>query len=132
MDSLEYVSFELPDPLEGQIQVEIHAAGLNFSDVLKAMGLYPGIKDAIVPLGIECAGTVTAVGPGVNRFRVGDPVMGVAPYSFGSHTVTADYAMVHKTRHSERRRGVYDPDYFLDRLLRVLSPGESTTRRNVC
>ena len=96
MDSLEYVSFELPDPLEGQIQVEIHAAGLNFSDVLKAMGLYPGIKDAIVPLGIECAGTVTAVGPGVNRFRVGDPVMGVAPYSFGSHTVTADYAMVHK------------------------------------
>ena len=96
MDSLNYVPFKLIEPGEGQIQVEVRAAGLNFSDVLKAMGLYPGIKDAIVPLGIECSGVVTAVGSGVDRFRVGDKVIGVAPYSFGSHTVTADYAMVHK------------------------------------
>ena len=58
--------------------MEVHATGLNFSDVLKALGLYPGIKDSIVPLGIEASGVVTAVGEGVDRFKVGDEVCGVA------------------------------------------------------
>ncbi len=85
---------ESPGP--GQVEVQVHATGLNFSDVLKAMGLYPGITDEIVPLGIECAGVVTAVGTGVERFRVGDAVMGVVPYSLASHALTAEYALVAK------------------------------------
>ncbi len=80
----------------GQVEVQVHATGLNFSDVLKAMGLYPGITDEIVPLGIECAGVVTAVGTGVQRFRAGDAVMGVVPYSLASHALTAEYALVAK------------------------------------
>ena len=59
----------------GQIEIEVHAAGLNFSDVLKALGLYPGIIDDIVPLGLECSGVISAVGPGVTRWSVGDEVM---------------------------------------------------------
>ncbi len=69
---------------------------MNFSDVLKALGLYPGIKDSVVPLGIEASGVVTAVGEDVDRFQVGDEVFGVAPYAFASHTRTAQYALVHK------------------------------------
>ena len=95
-DSLRFRTVDRPTPGPGQVQVEVGAAGLNFSDVLKAMGLYPGLTDEIVPLGIECAGTVSAVGPDVSRFRVGDPVMGVAPYSFASHALTAEYALVHR------------------------------------
>ena len=49
-------------PHTGEVEIEVHASGLNFSDVLKALGLYPGIKDEIVPLGIECSGIVTACG----------------------------------------------------------------------
>jgi NADPH:quinone reductase-like Zn-dependent oxidoreductase/acyl carrier protein len=60
------------------------------------MGLYPGITDTIVPIGIECSGVVSRVGPGVDRFKPGDAVMGVAPYSFASHTTTTDYALVPK------------------------------------
>lgn len=80
-------------PPAGQVEVAVGATGLNFSDVLKALGLYPGIKDEVVPIGIECAGVVTAVGEGVDRFAVGDRVMGVAPYSFGSHATTAAHAL---------------------------------------
>ena len=80
-------------PDAGQVELEVKAAGLNFSDVLKAMGLYPGITDAIVPIGIECSGIVTAVGEGVDRFQPGDRVFGVAPYSFSSHAITNDYAL---------------------------------------
>ena len=96
MDSLRLESFVRKQPAKGAVELEIRATGLNFSDVLKAMGLYPGITDEIVPLGIECAGVVTAIGEGVDRFKVGDEVMGVVPYSFASHGTTMDYAVVEK------------------------------------
>ncbi|HVT30619.1 MAG TPA: beta-ketoacyl synthase N-terminal-like domain-containing protein, partial [Lacipirellulaceae bacterium] len=95
-DALRFAPVERQSPDSGQVEIEVRATGLNFSDVLKALGLYPGIKDAIVPLGIETSGVVTAVGDGVERFKVGDEVIGVAPYAFASHTRTADYALVHK------------------------------------
>jgi NADPH:quinone reductase-like Zn-dependent oxidoreductase/thioesterase domain-containing protein/acyl carrier protein len=98
LDALRLVPADRAPPAAGEVEIAIHAAGLNFSDVLKALGLYPGIKDAIVPLGIEAAGVVTAVGEGVSRFRVGDDVFGVVPYAFASHARTAEYALVHKPR----------------------------------
>ena len=61
-DSLGFEHFVRRPPGPGQVEIEVRAAGLNFSDVLKAMGLYPGITDEVVPLGIECSGVVTAVG----------------------------------------------------------------------
>ena len=93
-DELRFVSCDLPVLAPDQVQLRIAAAGLNFSDVLKAMGLYPGVTERHPPLGIECAGTVTQVGERVDRFVVGDRVTGVAPYTFASHTVTADYTLV--------------------------------------
>lgn len=97
-DALKYVKFDRGAPAAGEVEMAIHATGLNFSDVLKALGLYPGIKDEIVPLGIEASGVVTAVGEGVDRFKVGDEVMGVAPYAFASHATTRDYTLVHKPK----------------------------------
>jgi acyl transferase domain-containing protein/thioesterase domain-containing protein/acyl carrier protein len=95
-DALWFESAAQRQPGPGQVEVQVRAAGLNFSDVLKVLGLYPGIKDETVPLGIECSGVVTAVGEGVKRFKPGDAVLGVAPYSFASHVITAEYALVHK------------------------------------
>jgi phthiocerol/phenolphthiocerol synthesis type-I polyketide synthase C len=83
-------------PVGEQVEIEVAAAGLNFSDVLKLMGLYPGLDGGPVPLGIECSGTVTAVGPDVRHLSVGQEVVAVAPFSFGSHTTTAAYAVTGK------------------------------------
>ena len=96
ISGLRFQSFRRIEPGPGQVEIEVSATGLNFSDVLKAIGLYPGITDEVIPLGIECSGVVTAIGDGVQRFKVGDEVMGVAPYSFASHCISADYALVHK------------------------------------
>lgn len=93
-EGLHYEPIERKELDPGAVEIEVKSTGLNFSDVLKALGLYPGITDEIVPLGIECAGVVTRVGAQVDRFQVGQRVMGVAPYSFGSHTTTAEYAIV--------------------------------------
>lgn len=72
-------------PGYGEVEIEVRSAGLNFRDVLSALGLYPGDAG---PLGSECAGTIVAVGPGVDDLKVGDDVIAIAAGSFSSH-VTA-------------------------------------------
>ena len=69
---------------------------MNFSDVLKALGLYPGLPDGPVPLGAECSGRITAVGPGVEEFCVGDAVVAVAPFSLSSHVIAPTALVAHK------------------------------------
>lgn len=99
--TLEALRFEPVDrqpPAAGEVEVAVQAAGLNFSDVLKALGLYPGITDRIVPLGIEASGVVTAVGEGARQFSIGDEVLGVVPYAFGTHSITKDYALALKPK----------------------------------
>jgi acyl transferase domain-containing protein/NAD(P)-dependent dehydrogenase (short-subunit alcohol dehydrogenase family)/acyl carrier protein len=83
----------------GEVEIEVVAAGLNFIDVLKAMGVYPGLDPADgVALGGECAGRVVAVGAGVESFRPGDEVVAVTPsfrkVSMLASVVTAPAAFV--------------------------------------
>lgn len=75
-------------PREGEIEIEVSAAGVNFSDVLKAMGLYPGLAEGPIPLGAECSGRIVRVGEAVNDLRIGDEVIAVAPFSFGRFVTT--------------------------------------------
>jgi polyketide synthase 12 len=69
---------------EGEVRIAVHAAGLNFRDVLIALGMYPGAA----PLGSEAAGVVVEVGKGVETLGIGDRVMGFAADCLGSHVVT--------------------------------------------
>jgi acyl transferase domain-containing protein/thioesterase domain-containing protein/acyl carrier protein len=129
LDALRLMPVDREPPGVGQVEIEVQSAGLNFSDVLKALGLYPGIKDAVVPLGIEASGIVTAVGEGVSRFRVGDEVFGVVPYAFASHARTAEYALVHKPASINHDEACTIPITFLTAYyglvhLARLQPGE--------
>ncbi|WP_328474034.1 SDR family NAD(P)-dependent oxidoreductase [Streptomyces sp. NBC_00448] len=77
-------------PLDaGEVRVAVRAAGLNFRDVLIALGLYPG--DA--PLGSEAAGIVLETGSAVTDLAPGDRVMGLIPEGFGTAAI-ADRRMV--------------------------------------
>ncbi|MBW3653338.1 MAG: SDR family NAD(P)-dependent oxidoreductase, partial [Actinobacteria bacterium] len=65
-------------PLEsGEVRLAIRAAGVNARDVLVAIGVHAA------QLGIEGAGVVVEVGPGVGDLSVGDRVMGLVPGAFG-------------------------------------------------
>jgi NADPH:quinone reductase-like Zn-dependent oxidoreductase/aryl carrier-like protein len=75
-------------PGVGEVEIEVAAAGLNFSDIMKALGIYPGLPSGDAPLGAECSGRITAVGAGVEGLDIGDEVVVVAPQSFGSHVTT--------------------------------------------
>ena len=65
----------VPQPGPGEIGVTVEAAGLNFSDVLARAGTYPDAPPPPCVLGYEVAGTVEAVGAGVDAFQLGDRVM---------------------------------------------------------
>jgi acyl transferase domain-containing protein/NADPH:quinone reductase-like Zn-dependent oxidoreductase/NADP-dependent 3-hydroxy acid dehydrogenase YdfG/acyl carrier protein len=67
----------------GQVRIAVHAAGLNFRDVLIALGLYPGE----VSIGREGAGTVLDAGPGVGDLSPGDRVMGLLGDAFSAFAV---------------------------------------------
>nr|AAO65798.1 monensin polyketide synthase modules 3 and 4 [Streptomyces virginiae]ANZ52461.1 MonAIII [Streptomyces virginiae] len=78
-------------PLEpGQVRISVRAAGMNFRDVLIALGMYP---DKGTFAGSEGAGHVTEVGPGVTHLSVGDRVMGLFEGAFAPLAV-ADARMV--------------------------------------
>jgi acyl transferase domain-containing protein/NAD(P)-dependent dehydrogenase (short-subunit alcohol dehydrogenase family) len=59
-------------PEANEVEIEVVASGLNFRDVLGALGMYPG---GPLPLGFECAGIVRSIGANVTRFGVGDRVI---------------------------------------------------------
>jgi len=67
---------ERPDPTPGpgQVRIRVAAAGVNRPDLLQRQGLYPPPPGAPDTLGLEAAGTVDALGSGVDRWAVGDRV----------------------------------------------------------
>ena len=88
---------ELPDPAPsaGEVLIHVNAVGVNFPDALLVRGLYQ-VKPALpFTPGIECAGTVAALGEGVEGFSVGARVAAMSPrfgtYS-GAVTVPARHA----------------------------------------
>jgi acyl transferase domain-containing protein/NADPH:quinone reductase-like Zn-dependent oxidoreductase len=75
---------EADQPLtRGQVRLAVRAAGVNFRDVLIALGVYPGGAR----IGAEGAGVVLEVGPGVTGLAPGDRVMGLLPGTLGSSAV---------------------------------------------
>jgi acyl transferase domain-containing protein/NADPH:quinone reductase-like Zn-dependent oxidoreductase/aryl carrier-like protein len=68
-------------PGAGQVEIRVFATGLNFRDVLNALGMYPGDPG---PLGNECSGVITAVGSGVDDLQVGDEVIAMVDRSFAT------------------------------------------------
>lgn len=69
-------------PGPGEVQIHVEATGLNFRDVLNVLGMYPGDPGA---LGNECVGRIASLGPGVQGFEIGEPVLALAPRAFCSH-----------------------------------------------
>ena len=72
-EALKYQDVPDPTPSEGEAVVGIEAVGVNFTDVYSRAGINPGPPLPRI-LGVEAAGTVRAVGPGVTGLREGDLV----------------------------------------------------------
>jgi NADPH2:quinone reductase len=74
IDVLEYAEVELTEPQGGEVQIRHEAIGVNFVDTYIRSGLYPIRTGFPSILGEEGAGEITAVGPDVEGFKIGDRV----------------------------------------------------------
>ncbi|WP_112322376.1 NAD(P)H-quinone oxidoreductase [Oceanibium sediminis] len=85
----------VPVPGPGEILIKLAAAGVNRPDALQRAGAYDPPPDASDLPGLECAGEVAAVGPGVGRWRPGDAVCALLPGGGYAEYVTtpADHAL---------------------------------------
>jgi len=90
---LSYEDVPLPEPGPGEARVRIEVAGVNFIDVYHRTGLYPG--QLPITLGVEGAGVVDAVGPGVSEVRPGDRVAyAMQPGSYAEYAVVQAWKLV--------------------------------------
>ncbi|MET3855988.1 phthiocerol/phenolphthiocerol synthesis type-I polyketide synthase C [Rhizobium sp. OAE497] len=89
LDSVAWEACDVPVAAAGEIVVSVEATGLNFRDVMWAMGVLPeeALEDGFAgaTIGMEFAGRVVALGAGVSGLSVGDKVMGIGPAAFSTH-----------------------------------------------
>jgi acyl transferase domain-containing protein/NADPH:quinone reductase-like Zn-dependent oxidoreductase/NAD(P)-dependent dehydrogenase (short-subunit alcohol dehydrogenase family)/acyl carrier protein len=93
-----------PGPLgSDEVEIEVRAAGLNFRDVMYAMGLLPdeAVEDGFCgpTFGMEVSGIVTRVGAAVVEVAVADAVIAFAPASFANRVRTRALAVARKPAH---------------------------------
>jgi len=89
-----------PEPGRGQIRIKVRACGVCHSDQLVTEGIWPGLQLPRVP-GHEVAGVVDALGPGAERFQVGDRV-GLGWH--GGHDGTCDVCLTGRFIHCRNAR----------------------------
>lgn len=87
---------EAPEPrvAQGTVRIRVHAAGINFSDLLARQGLYPDAPKPPCTVGYEVAGAVDAVGDGVTAFHRGDLVVATTKFRGQSELVVAPASAV--------------------------------------
>lgn len=98
---LQVENLEVPPPGKGEVQIRVKALGLNRAEAMFRSGQY--LEDPSLParLGYEAAGTVSAVGPGVEGFTVGDAVSTIPAFSLNQYGLYGDLANapVHAVTH---------------------------------
>ena len=95
---LEVAELDAPEPMPGQLRIHVQAAAVNPVDIatragwLTDRGLAPA--NGQIGIGWDLAGVIDAVGPGVDRFRVGDPVIAMRDLLSASVGAQAEYVVL--------------------------------------
>ncbi|MEO0853642.1 MAG: zinc-binding dehydrogenase, partial [Cyanobacteria bacterium J06648_11] len=116
---MEFRPCERQAPASGEIELRVRATGLNFRDVLQAMGLLESryaeqLNLDAMPFGFECSGEVVAVGEGCTDWAVGDAaIAAVTPGSFSRYVTVPASTVVRKPEHINFEAAATIPTAFL-------------------
>jgi len=83
---------DIPPPGKGEIQIQIHALGLNRAEVMFRTGQYLSVPKFPARLGYEGSGAVSAIGEGVGGFKIGDAVSVIPGFDMSDYGLYADLA----------------------------------------
>src|SRR4051812_47293382 len=89
---LQIEQVDVPPPGKGEVQIAVKALGLNRAESMFRRGLYLESPRFPARLGYEAAGTVAAVGPGVEGFQVGEAVSTIPSFSLNTYGLYGELA----------------------------------------
>ena len=88
---LQVIEKETPQPKANEIRIKNYFSGVNFSEVMARMKLYPGAPKPPSGIGSECCGIIDAIGADVKSFNIGDKVMAFSRFqSYASQVCTEE------------------------------------------
>lgn len=90
---LQLVERPMPQPQAGQLLVQVYAAGINRPDVMQREGNYAPPLGASDILGLEFSGRVVGLGTDIERYKIGDAVMGLVHSGAYAEYVIVDEAI---------------------------------------
>jgi NADPH:quinone reductase-like Zn-dependent oxidoreductase len=89
---LKIEQIDVPPPGEGEVQIAVKALGLNRAEAMFRIGKYLEEPKLPARLGYEASGTVVAIGPGVEGFKVGESVSTIPAFSMNDYGMYGDLA----------------------------------------
>jgi NADPH:quinone reductase-like Zn-dependent oxidoreductase len=96
LDSMAFRAAPRVAPGPGQVEIEAKALSLNFRDLMIALGMYPSLPGHPPTMGSDFSGLVAGVGPGVDRFKIGDAVLGLGGGHFSPYATVPAASVVPK------------------------------------
>jgi acyl transferase domain-containing protein/thioesterase domain-containing protein/D-arabinose 1-dehydrogenase-like Zn-dependent alcohol dehydrogenase len=99
LETLRFQTAKRQKPGAGEVEIEICAAGLNYKEVLLALGMLPVQSSTPLKFGLECAGKIVALGEGVEGYHIGDEVIAFSSSCFSAFTTTSACYVAPKPNH---------------------------------
>ena len=83
-DVLKVREQQTPKPHKGDVVIRNYFSGVNFSEIMARMRLYPGAPKPPTTLGSEACGVIESVGEGVEKYKSGDIAAVIFPHMYGN------------------------------------------------
>jgi NADPH:quinone reductase-like Zn-dependent oxidoreductase len=113
LDSVGFRAAPRVAPCPGHVEIEAKAVSLNFRDLMIALGMYPSLPGQPPTMGSDFSGLVVGVGPGVDRFNIGDPVLGLGGGHFSPYATVPAVSVVAKPAALSFEQATAIPTVFL-------------------
>jgi len=117
---------DLPSPYlaDGEVRIAIAGAGINRADLLQRRGLYPPPPGASEIIGLECAGTLTEIGAGIDDLAVGDRVMALlAGGGYATEVVVPSVCVMRTPQNFTDLEAAAIPEVFITAFLNLFLIG---------
>ncbi len=96
LDSFRFLDTSRVKPGPGEVEIEVYATGLNFKEVLFALGMLPLPPGRQFTFGLECSGRITSCGKEVEEFKIGDEVIAFAASAFSRYVAVPTSSVARK------------------------------------
>jgi acyl transferase domain-containing protein/thioesterase domain-containing protein/acyl carrier protein len=111
LDTLTFCKATRKKPGPSEVEIKVCATGMNFKEVLLALGMLPA--ETQVKFGLECAGKIVAFGEDVKAFKVGDEVIAFTKAGFSAYVTTSALSVMPKPEHLTMEEAATIPIAFM-------------------